>query len=196
MRRKAALGLLLFELCLAIAVVADEKPPVFVFGGKELYVGMPKRDALAALAACCKLQLALRPFGRAYVLGFQVEEQTIVTRESPQRILGGIGFSNGKVVYVTRPLAEDVDSSNDDAVGFARALSRSLSRDLGDSETTVRVSVQHDRFTNAEMDTVSLSFPNGRRISLHLVTTDKPDEVSKKRDSAELGEILESPRPE
>ena len=43
--------------------------------------------------------------------------------DSPQRILGAIYFSGGKVVRVTPPLAEEVDGHNDDVVGFARAIS-------------------------------------------------------------------------
>ena len=42
---------------LTLSSAADEKPPVFVFGGKQLYVGMAKNQAVEVLyprAANCR----------------------------------------------------------------------------------------------------------------------------------------------
>ena len=41
---------------LAVPVLeADDRPPVFYFGGKAIFVGMPQAEALAVLSKCCKL---------------------------------------------------------------------------------------------------------------------------------------------
>ncbi len=97
------------------------------------------------------------------------------------------------MVRITRPLAEGVDTWNDDVVGFARAIKRSLQAE-SDAETTILVSVRHERISNAETDVVSFSFPNGRGIELHVGTLDKPDTYTNKRDFATLDETLGSAR--
>jgi len=38
-----------------LPLVADQKPAMFGFGGKQLYVGMSQREAVASLSVCCKL---------------------------------------------------------------------------------------------------------------------------------------------
>jgi hypothetical protein len=52
-RTMVLLGFLLLECCLVLLMAADRKPPVFVFRGKQVYVGMPEREATAALSDCC-----------------------------------------------------------------------------------------------------------------------------------------------
>ena len=43
-------------LLLAVPVLgANDKPPVFYFGGKAIFVGMLQAEALSALSKCCKL---------------------------------------------------------------------------------------------------------------------------------------------
>ena len=110
--------------------------------------------------------------------------------EPPQRILGAIYFSGGKVVRVTRPLAEDVDGYNDNVVGFARAIKRSLAAE-GDTETTAIVTIHHERISNAESDVVLLTLRDGRGIEMHIGTLDKPNTDTDKRDFVTLDESLE-----
>ena len=114
--------------------------------------------------------------------------------ESPPRTLGSVYFSGGKLIRITRPLDDDVDTYGNDVVGFARALKRSISTETDDSETTVLVSVKHERMSNAESDVVFLTFRDGRGIELHIGTLDKPNELTSKRDFVTLDETLGPPR--
>jgi hypothetical protein len=197
--QKRAMGLLgfaLVELCFVLPLVADQKPPVFVFGGKQLYVGMFEHEAVASLAVCCKLsppaetEVEKQPALEGVMLGHM-----ILSKEgSTQRILGTVYFAGGKIVRITRSLDDELDTSNNDVVTFARAIDRALSPTMGDSETTIRVSVRHERMSNAESEILSLSFPYGRGIQIQIGTLDKPDAHTNKRDFATLDETLESAR--
>jgi hypothetical protein len=186
------LGFVLFTSWLVLSLAADQKRPVFSFGGKQLYVGMSKHDAVAALSDCCKLSppseshIEKQPAPEGVILGHMI----LPKEESSPRILGVVYFSGEKVLRVTRPLAEDVDTWNEDVVGFARAFKRSLP----DTETTAVVSVRHERVSNAESDVVSFLFPNGRGVEVHIGTLDKPDSHTNKRDFATLDETLEPAR--
>jgi len=183
---------LVFGGCLTLSVVADEKPPTFFFGGQQVYVDMPKRDAVAALSHCCKLSppVDVEIEKQSAPTGGMLGHFIISGEESTQRMLGTIYFSGGKVVRVTRPLAEDVDGYNDDVVGFARAIKRTLAAE-GDTEMTAIVSVGHERISNAESDVVLLTLRDGRGIEIHIGTLDKPNALTDKRDFATIDEILE-----
>jgi hypothetical protein len=162
---------------------------VFIFGGKQLYVGMFKREAVAALSGCCKLSppgesdLEKLPVREGVIFGHMI----LPNEESPQRILGSIYFSGGKVLRITRPLAEEVDTYNGDLVAFMRAIRRFLP----EGETTVVISVKQERISNAQSDVVSFSLPNGRGIELHIGTLDKPFTGNDKRDYVTLDETLQ-----
>jgi hypothetical protein len=196
MQKKIVIGLL--GLCATLPLAADQKPPVFYFGGKRLFVGMSKTEAVASFSACCKLsppadfenEKSVADTGR--MLGHFISSK----EESPQRFLGSIFFGGGKVVRITRPVDEDkIDPENDDVVAFARAFSRVFSLSEGkDSGTTVLVSVRHDRTTNADAEILSFSFSNGRGVELQIVTLDAPSKFTGKRDSISLDEVLEPPR--
>jgi hypothetical protein len=185
-------GFILLGCCLALSGASDEKRPTFLFGGQRVYVGMSKQDAVAALSQCCKLsppvesEVEKRPAPEGVMAGHFI----LPKEESPQRILGAIYFSAGKVRRVTRPLAEEVDTSNDDVVGFARAIKRSLAAE-GDTETTAIVAVRHERMSNAESDVVLLTLRDGRGIEIHIATLDKPNALTNKRDFVTLDETLE-----
>jgi hypothetical protein len=195
-RTMCLLGFVLVETCLVLQLIADQKPPVFVFGGNRLYVGMPKHEAVASLSACCKLsppaesEVETQPAPGGMMPGHFI----VPKEESPQRILGSVYFSGGKIIRITRPLDGDVDTSSDDVVGFARALKRSISTETADSETAVLLSVRHERTDNAESDVVFLRFRSGRGIELHIGTLDKANTRTDKRDFATLDEFLEPPR--
>jgi hypothetical protein len=176
-------------------IAADRKAPVFMFGGKQLYVGMSEREALEYLSDCCKLSPPMesskeeQPDRDGMVPG-----HFIFSKEgSPQRLLGTIHFSGGKLFSLTRPLDDGFDTWNDDAVALARTINRALSPTSGDDETVVYVSVRHERAVNAESDVLSLSFPNGRGIQLHIGTLDKSSIQNGKRDFATLDETLSLP---
>lgn len=191
MKRNIFLGLTLLGLVLPI--IADQKPPVFVFGGNRLYIGMSKHDAVAALSNCCTLSppadsdVEKQPAPEGVILGHFIASKD----GPPYRMLGSISFRNGKVLRMTRPLADDIDSSNDEVVGFARALRRSLPSEANDSEVIIRVSVRHEHATNAESDVMFFSFPNGRGIEFHIGTLDKPAKDTNKRDFVTMDETLE-----
>src|ERR1051326_4582871 len=193
---KRNVGFLGFALFLILPAVADQKPPVFVFGGKSLYVGMPKHEALTALSDCCKLSPPAESEveKKASPPGVLLGHFILPKEETPDRILGTISFLNGKILRITRPTADGVDTWNDDVVGFARALKRSLPLEASDSGTNVFVSVRHERAINAEADVVLISFPNGRGIELHIGTLDKADPQTNKRDFATMDETLEASR--
>jgi len=193
MKRTILLGLTL--LGLVLPMIADQRPPVFVFGGKQFYVGMPRHEAVISLSACCKLSPPAEgevekesvPVPEGMMLGHMI----LPKGEPPQRILGAIYFSGGKVVRITRPMAEDVDSYNDDLVGFARAIKRTLVTETSGSGTsTVVVSVRHERINNAESDAVFFTFPNGHGIEIHIGTLDKPAKDNNKRDFVTMDETL------
>jgi len=174
----------------------DKKPPVFVFGGRPLHAGMSQREAVASLSACCKLSPPAESEveGQPAPAGTAVGHFILPKEELPRRILGTVYFSGGKVARVTRPLDDEVDSYSDDVVAFARALKRSISAETGDSDTTVLISLRHERVSNGESDVVSFVFLDGRGIELHVGTLDKPEELTNKRDFATLDEDLEPPR--
>jgi hypothetical protein len=154
---------------------------------------MSKRDAVAALSNCCTLSppsdsdVEKQPAPEGVILGHFIASKD----GSPYHMLGSISFRNGRVQRMTRPLADEIDTSNDDAVGFARALKRSLPSEASDSEIVIHVSVRHERMNNAESDVVYFSFPNSRGIELHIGTLDKPAKDTNKRDFVTMDETLE-----
>jgi hypothetical protein len=84
----------LLGLWATLSLAADQKPAAFYFGGKRLFVGMPKAEAVALLSTCCKLSPSTEPEHAADTNGGHF----ILTREeSPQRMLGSIFFADGKV---------------------------------------------------------------------------------------------------
>lgn len=197
MKRNIFLGIVL--LVLVLPIIADQKPPVFVFGGKQFYVGMPRHEAVTFLSACCKLsppaEGAVEKESVPVPEGMMLGHMILPKEEPAQRILGAIYFSGGKVARITRPMAEDVDTYDDDLVGFARAIKRTLVAETSASGTSILVvSVQHERIGNAESDVVFFVFPNGHGIELHIGTLDKPNIVTNKRDFATLDETLDLPK--
>lgn len=185
-----AILLLLMETCIGRPT---DHAPAFVFYGKQLYIGMPKRDLVEALSACCKLSPPVEVGANTDTLvNGKLGGHFIISREAPPQILGSIYFSGDKIVRIERPLAGEVDSHDDNVVAFARALKRALppeaSSELG---TTAVVSVRHEQATNAESDVVTFSFPNGRGVVLRIGTLDKPFETNNKRDFVNLDETLE-----
>ncbi|HXM59776.1 MAG TPA: hypothetical protein VN950_02900 [Terriglobales bacterium] len=186
-------GFILLGSCLMVSVAADERPPTFFFGGQQIHIGMSQQEAAAALYHCCKLsppvesEIEKRPSAEGAMLG-----HFILSKEesSSQGILGAIYFSGGKVLRVTRPLAEEVDGYNDDVVGFARSIKRSLAGE-GDAEMTATISIRHERISNAESDVLLLTLKDGRGIEIHIGTLDKPNDLTNKRDFVTVDETLE-----
>src|SRR5438552_3523709 len=123
----------LLVLCAAFCLAADQKPPVFYFGGKRLYVGMPKSEAVASLSACCQFSPPANEENEKLSIdtGRMLGHLILAKGELPQPILGTIFFAGEKVLSISRPLADDVDPWNDDVVGFARALYRAMSPTAG-----------------------------------------------------------------
>jgi hypothetical protein len=189
------LGFVVVEICLVLPLTADHKPPVFVFGGTSFYIGMSAREAAVSFSACCKLLPPMESDIESVPAPNDVMGgRFILQKESPQRMLGSVFVSGGKIVRLTRPLGEDVDTHNEEVVGFARALERAISRGSRDSETNATVSLRHERMNNAESDLIVIRLPDGRGIELRVGTLDKPDSTSNKRDFATLDETLEPPR--
>jgi len=196
MRTSGLLGFVLFHCCLLSSQAVAPQPPAFFFGGRQVYVGMSQQEAVVTLSHCCVLSppvesgVEKRPAPAGMTLGHMI----LPKEEPPQDIFGTIFFHDGKVSRITRPLAKEVDTSNEDVVAFARAIERSL---LGAgrvvTQTTVTVSVAHERATNAESEVVSFSLSDGRGIELRIGTLDKsdPDMNMGKRDFVSLDETLE-----
>ena len=190
------LGLIALGSILTLSVAADGKSPAFYFGGKEVRVGMPQTEVVAALSNCCKLtpEVGSMVEQRTAPAGRMLGHIILPKDESPRPILGAIFFSSGRVVRVTRPLADEVDTSNEDVVGFARAIKRSLGAE-GNIETTAVVSVRHEQMSNAESDVVLITLKDGRGIEIHIGTLDKPKTGTDRRDYATLDETLNAPLP-
>jgi len=186
----------LFALCAALCLAADQQQPVFYFGGQRLFAGMTKSEAVARLSACCKLSPPADSENEKLSADTDRRIGHFISskQESPQRIIGTIFFANGKVVRITRPLDESINSQSDDAVALARALDRSLLPDTSDSSTEVLISTRHERMGNGESEVLSFSFPNGRAIELEIVTLDTATKDTGKRDAVGLDEVLVAPR--
>jgi hypothetical protein len=193
--RRQKLGLIAFALfvVLVLPLVADQRP-YFVFGGKQFYVGMSMSEAVQLLSACCLLSPPIEANIEKNPLtatGGHFISKRVGTETA---ILGGIFFANQKVTRLTKPIADDVDFSNEDLVAFARALKRVLQNDAGDFERTARISVQHEKVSNAESDVILINFPDSRGIELHVGTLDKLNQLTNKRDYVTADEILEPAR--
>jgi hypothetical protein len=191
-RNVGVLILVLLDSCLLFSQAADRNPPVFYFGGKQFYVGMSKGEAVSALSVCCKLSPPTESEGekRPSPAGKMLGHFILPKEEPAQRILGSISFSDGKVARISRGLADDVDTFNEDLVAFMRALKRALP----EGDTSAVVSFRHERISNAESDIVTLVFPSGRGIELHFGTLDAPFKDSSRRDFVTLDETLEPRR--
>ena len=193
--RKSYLILTSTVLLLTTILIAQRHPPVFYFGGKRIFVGMDRAEALANLQVCCKLSPESLKNEQAAADQGRMLGQFIVSKdESFERILGSIYFSHGKVTNVTRPLGEDAyEPWNANAVGFARTLYRALASSSGDSDATLTLSIRHERAKNAETEVLSLTFRDGRGIRMSLIKLDKPlaDAPFETRDQVNLEEFLE-----
>lgn len=188
--------LALLGLCVTFSLAADQKPSVFYFGGKGLFVGMPKSEAVAILSACCKLSPPAdsKIENMSVDTGRMLGHLILAKEESAQRVLGTIFFVGEKIAEIDRPLDDTFDSNSDDVVALARALDRNLSQETGDSSAKVFVYAQHERMQNAESEILSLTFPNGRGVVLTIYTLDAPSKLTNKRDSVSLDEVLVAPR--
>lgn len=193
--RHYKLGPMAFVLFVALVLplVADQRP-YFVFGGKQFYVGMSMSEAVRLLSSCCELSPPIEA---------NIEKNTLtaggghfISKKNGTEfsMIGGIFFADQKVTRLTKPMADNVDFSNEDLVAFARALKRVLQNDAGDFGRTARISVQHEKATNTESDTITITFPDGRGIELHVGTLDKPNQLTNKRDFVTADETLESAR--
>lgn len=178
------LGLMVFVLFvgLVMPLVADQRP-YFVFGGKQFYVGMSTSEAAQLLSVCCKLSPPIETNARG--------GHFIWTKDGTEMsMIGSIFFTDQKVIGLAKPMADDVDFSNENLVAFTRALKRVLQNDTGDFERSARISVQREQASNAESDTILIIFPDGRGIQLHVGTLDKPNQLTHKRDFVTAEETL------
>jgi hypothetical protein len=188
---KTSFIMFLLFVVLVLPLVADQRP-YFVFGGKQFYVGMSMSEAVQLLTVCCKLSPPIEANTERNPLTSRGGHFIWKKGGTETSILGGIFFAGQKVTRLTKPMADDVDFSNEDLVAFTRALKRVLQNDASDFERTAKISVQHEKATNAESDVISITFPDGRGIELHVGTLDKPNQLTNKRDFVTADEILES----
>jgi hypothetical protein len=186
-RNAHILGLVVFGSSVLFSQSGDLNPPVFYFGGKQVYAGMPKGEALATLSVCCKLSppaepdVDKRPHPADRMLGHFI----LPREESQQVILGAIYFLNGRVARISRDLSQNFDTFNTDLVTFMRAFKRSVP----DGETSAVVSLRHERMSNAESQVLTFVFPNGRGLEVHVATLDNGNGT--RRDFVTLDETLE-----
>jgi hypothetical protein len=187
--------LVLLALCVALPLGADQDSPALFFGGHRLFIGMAQTEAMTLLSQCCKLS----PPPSADAERLAAEKNQRLSRfifsneDSPQRILGTISFSGGKVVRLSHPLDEQLNPAGSDAIALARALDRSLTQSSSDSPVVVFVSTRHERAMNGESEYLSFAFPSGRTVELQIVTLDTLSPVIGGRDSYSLDEILTAP---
>jgi hypothetical protein len=183
--RKLCFGLALCLLQAPTLWSQEQKPAGFYFGGKEFHLGMSYADALNRLSECCTLSPPARTIKEELDTppGQEAGYFILSKDKSSQEVLGGISFRNHKIASISRDLARDVDSSDDNLVAFIRELKRSLPEET----TTAIVTVRHEQASNGESDIVTLSFPSGRRLVIRIVTLDSS--ANSKRDSVSLEEI-------
>ena len=163
----------------------EQKPAGFYFGGKEFHLGMSYADAMNRLSECCTLSPSARTIKEDS--DTPPEQETgyfILSKDkSSKELLGGIWFRNHKITSISRELARDVDSSDDNLVAFIRALKRSLPEET----TTAILTIRHEQAINGESDIVTMSFPSGRKLIIRIITLDSS--TNSKRDSVTLEEI-------
>jgi hypothetical protein len=183
--RKLYFGLALCLLQASTLWSQEQKPAGFYFGGKEFHLGMSYADAMSRLSECCTLSPPARtikedsntPSGKE--TGYFILSKD---KSSPE-MLGGIWFRNNKISSISRELARDVDSSDDNLVAFIREFKRSLPEET----TTAIMTITHEQASNGESDIVTLSFPSGRKLVIRIITLDSS--TNSKRDSVTLEEI-------
>ena len=145
---------------LAVCLCAQDRQPVFYFGGQpgiRRYAPVGRscgpfgvqgfrprhgnKNSWQPTPAKCLGSLWFRRMNAT-----EAKPTPIAERRSSPRLLGTIFFEERKVVSVTRALGdEDYAPWSDDAVGFARDLYRALAPAEGESDTTVHLTVRHER---------------------------------------------------
>jgi hypothetical protein len=187
--QKASLVAFLSFLVLVLPLAADQKPS-FVFGGKQFYIGMSMSEAVRLLSSCCELSPPMEANTERNPVTARGGHLIVKKDGTETSILGVIFFADQKVTRLTKPIADDVDFSNEDLVAFMRGLKRILRNDAGDFGRTAMISVQHEKVSNAESDVISITFPDGRGIELHVGNLDKPNQLTNKREFVTADEIL------
>ncbi len=184
--RKIYFGLALYLLLQATTLWSQEqKLAGFYFGGKEFHLGMSYADAMNRLSECCALSPPARTIKEDSDTPPEKETGYFILNKdkSSSEILGEISFRNQRISSITRYLARNVDSSDDNLVVFIRELKRSLPEET----TAAIVTIRHEQASNGESDIITLLFPNGRRICIRIVTLDS--NTNSKRDYVTLEEI-------
>src|SRR5712692_387333 len=92
------LGLTAFVLfvVLVLPLAADQRQ-YFVFGGKQLYVGMSMSEAVQLLSACCKLSPPIEANVEKNPLTARGGHFILKENGTETSILGGIFFAGQKV---------------------------------------------------------------------------------------------------
>jgi hypothetical protein len=186
-RRKSTVTAFMLLVLLVLPLAADQKPS-FVFGGKQIFIGMTMSEAVQLLSDCCLLSPPM---------GNKIEEKRvhgghfIAKKDQPEVPLGTIYFDNHEVARMTKPIANDVDFSSDDLVAFTRAVKRVLQNDAGDAGRRATITVVKNKANNAEADKVLIKFDDGRGIEINVGTLDKPNQLTNRRDFVTADETLE-----
>jgi hypothetical protein len=186
-RRKSTVAAFVLLVLLVLPLAADQKPS-FVFGGKQIFIGMSMSEAVRLLSDCCRLSPPMES---------KIEEKSthgghfIAKKDQPEVLIGTIYFDNHEVARLTKPIADDVDFSSDGLVAFTRAIKRVLQNDAGDFGRRATITVVKDKPINAEADKILIKFDDGRGIEIHVGTLDKPSELTNKRDFVTADETLE-----
>ncbi len=151
-----AKSLATFMLCLVLLLplVADQKPS-FVFGGKKFYIGMSQPEAVRLISDCCQLSPPIEANIEQNPLTAH-GGHLIVKKDGAETRFLGQSFWNQKITRLTKPMPDEVDL-NEELVAFVRDLKRVLRNDAGEFERVARISVQHEKISNAESD-IYLSF--------------------------------------
>jgi hypothetical protein len=169
------LALALLESGALLSQTTNHKLSGFNFNGKNFQLGMPEREAMAKLSECCKLS---PPPKEGADLDPSTHGYYVFAKEGTgfSQSMGGIWFKEQRVVSLSHDLTSNVDTSNDDLVSFMRVLKRSLPQE----RTGVVVGVHHEQASNAESDLMTFDFPDGRRITIGVVTLDRAGKGSKR----------------
>ena len=180
----------LLSLLVPLLSLASDQRSSFTFGGKQFYIGMSMSEAVQLFSDCCQLSPPIKAKIEKDPLTANGGHFILEKEGTETKIVGTVFFSDQRVTSMSRPIAEEVDTSNDDLVAFTRALKRVLQNDAGDTGRAATISVQHERFSNAESDLISIKFPDGRGIELEVGTLDRADARTNKRDFITANEIL------
>jgi hypothetical protein len=128
-----------------------------MIGGASFRIGMPRQEAMALIAECCKTSA-------------QQPDSMFLVDKNSNSIIGGIFFRDGRVSSLER---HDKQSQDKAASDFVLAMYRSvLERNTVVTLAGVTVMAFSEELGNASQRHLLLTFPNGRKLRITQANLD------------------------